>query len=208
MSARTLFLVRHGAVEQVQRFWGWTDVPLSDKGRRQAKRLGQLAPLWKLDRVMGSDLLRVRQTAQPLLAATGLELETFTDLRECNFGRWEGLSWEEIRQREPQPAEEFASHWLTATPHGGESVEQMDKRISQAWQSIWQQPWQRLALIGHAGTNRLLLLRFLGMPLNDLFRLGQDYACWSRVDFFEEAPTLMHLNVPADGFTQRRRDAE
>ncbi len=199
MSKRTLFLVRHGAVEQQKRFWGCMDVALSQQGRRQAVRLAQQATRWLPERIVGSDLLRVRQTAEPLLDATGLQLETFADLRECHFGEWEGLTWQEIRRRDPDQAERFLQEWVTATPPGGESVQAMQGRVMRAWQSIWEQPWQRLALIGHAGTNRLLLLQFLEMPLRHLFRIAQDYACWSRVDFVEGAPTLQHLNIPSQG---------
>ena len=198
MSRRTLFLVRHGAVEQQERFWGWTDVALSEQGQRQSEHLARQAAAWNPERIAGSDLLRVRQTAEPLLAASGLQLETFPDLRECQFGEWEGLTWQEIRQRDPERAEHYLGNWLTATPPGGESVEVMSRRVSRAWESIWEQPWQRLALIGHAGTNRLLLLQFLGMPLRHLFRIGQDYACWSQIEFEEGAPTLKHLNVPSE----------
>ncbi|HSR53956.1 MAG TPA: histidine phosphatase family protein [Acidobacteriota bacterium] len=190
---RRLYLVRHAEVRDKGRFHGSTDVELSEKGLRQAQRLAERARDWNPDRLAGSDLKRVRQTARPLAQHLGLELHVDPDLRECHFGRWENLSWEEIEQLDPGPAAAFLKDWVRNGAPQGETMEQMWRRVQAAWRRQWETSWRRLVLVGHAGTNLLLLAHFLEMPLSNLFRIRCDYTTVAVVDFKEGVPQLISL---------------
>lgn len=89
-----LLLVRHGATSwsATQRLNGWTDVPLSSDGRRQARRLRPIIEAARPGVVYSSDLVRARETAEIAGCAAKLDAR----LREFNFGSWEGRRWEEI----------------------------------------------------------------------------------------------------------------
>ncbi|HSR69137.1 MAG TPA: histidine phosphatase family protein [Acidobacteriota bacterium] len=192
---RRLYLVRHAEVRNKGRFHGSTDVELSPMGRRQARRLAEKARDWDPQRLAGSDLKRVRQTARPLARLFGLRLHTDPDLRECHFGRWENLSWDQIEQLDPEPAGAFLKDWVRNGAPDGETMEQMSLRVKAAWQRQWEASWERMVLVGHAGTNLLLLAHFLEMPLPNLFRIRCDYTTIAVVDFDDGVPRLSALGI-------------
>ena len=93
MTAAQLIVLRHGrtAWNATGRFQGQADIELDERGLAQAERaaevLAELAPV----AIHSSDLSRARQTAAPLAARCGLEVQTDQRLREINVGTWEGL---------------------------------------------------------------------------------------------------------------------
>lgn len=190
---RRLYLVRHAEVRNKGRFHGSTDVELSDKGRRQARRLAQRARDWNPDRLVGSDLRRVRQTARPLAQRFGLELHADPGFRECHFGSWENLTWKQIEESDPRPAAAFLEDWVGNSAPDGETLEQMWSRVKAAWESQWEESWERMVLVGHAGTNLLLLAHFLQMPWANLFRIRCDFTTLAVVDFQDGIPQLTSL---------------
>ena len=191
---RTLYLLRHARPKEAGRFIGHSDPALSEEGRRQARRLVEAARDWNLDAVAGSDLLRARQSVQPLLDAFGLGYWGDPGLRERHFGHWEGLSWKEIERLHPDEAQSFLNDWLRLTPAGGEAVQAMADRVEGAWQHLLKRSWKRLLLVGHAGTNRVLLCRLLGMPLQNMFRLAQGYSAVSQLELNATEPVLRLFN--------------
>jgi broad specificity phosphatase PhoE len=96
-----LIVVRHGRTSwnDLGLFQGHADIPLDAEGERQAARLADtLAPLGP-DRIAVSDLSRARQTAAPLVAATGVQPAVDARLREVDVGNWEGLTRDQVRLR-------------------------------------------------------------------------------------------------------------
>ena len=65
-----------------------------------------------------------------------------------------------------------------------------------AWERIWSRNWKRAIVIAHAGTNRILLAEFLGIPDENLFRIAQDYLGINCVEFVENTPTVQTINAP------------
>jgi broad specificity phosphatase PhoE len=93
-----LTLIRHGptAWNAARRFQGRSDIPLSAQGRAHARALASALRLEGFDKVYSSDLGRALQTARAIAEASGAEVVIDARLREFDFGRWEGLTWEEI----------------------------------------------------------------------------------------------------------------
>jgi broad specificity phosphatase PhoE len=92
---RRLILVRHGLSwwNLEQRVQGHADIGLTERGHDQAKRVAHaIAAQWPTAQVISSDLERCRDTATPIARALGVQLQLDADLRERNFGTWEGLS--------------------------------------------------------------------------------------------------------------------
>ncbi|MBI4759502.1 MAG: histidine phosphatase family protein, partial [Chloroflexi bacterium] len=98
-----LLLVRHGETDwnAEERYQGTTDVPLSAQGRAQAQALTSRMAGEVLDAIYASDLQRAWQTAEVIAAPHGLPVRPEPRLREIDFGAWEGLTFDEIRQRRP-----------------------------------------------------------------------------------------------------------
>jgi broad specificity phosphatase PhoE len=110
LAAKTIYLLRHGDVASryAGRFIGRTNVPLSRAGRRQAcrlaRRFGNLAGL----ACVASPLRRARDTARLAVPGMNGDLKIWPGLREIDFGRWEGLTFDEIRRRDPARVNDWA----------------------------------------------------------------------------------------------------
>ncbi|MCU1678833.1 MAG: pspA 2, partial [Frankiales bacterium] len=117
----TFVLVRHGvtAYTVAKRFCGSTDAPLNERGTAMAAAAaGRLVERAGVSVVVCSPLLRTRGTAEVIAAATGASLHVEDDLRECDFGEWEGLTFLEAQERFPDEI----TAWLAdpeAAPPGG-----------------------------------------------------------------------------------------
>ena len=99
-----LALVRHAEPEETAhgRCYGSLDVGLSQAGREHAARLAVELAALDYDAVVASPRTRARETAEPLAAARGLAVTVADDLREIDFGSFEGRTYEEIEQSEPE----------------------------------------------------------------------------------------------------------
>jgi probable phosphoglycerate mutase len=161
MGDPTLYLLRHGETEfNVQgRYQGWSDSPLTARGRDQARRHGALlktlieAPQdWRL---VASPLGRALASARIVCAGLGLpEAAIATDdrLKEMAFGKWEGLNVREIRARYPVAwAARQADRWNHPRP-GGESYALLAARTSAFLRDLQGDT----IVVGHGGAGRVL----------------------------------------------------
>lgn len=152
--ATRVILIRHGetAWNRATRIQGHTDIPLSPLGLAQAQRLAEALADEPLAAIYASDLSRARQTAEALASAQGLPVRMDAGLRERAFGRFEGLSWEEIAQTYPDDA----TRWRRREPDfpvgGGESLTVFSARCLQAaTRAVASHPGQSIALVAHGG---------------------------------------------------------
>jgi 2,3-bisphosphoglycerate-dependent phosphoglycerate mutase len=159
----TLLLVRHGETDWNAdgRLQGHTDRPLSDFGRRQAQRLAEELAGEELQAIYASDLVRACETAKIVGERLGLPVALDSDLREKNWGTWEGLTAVE-RDRV-----EFA----------GESTEEHQERILRALERIAaRHPVGRVLIVTHGGSMRRVQTAALGMALPVVDNCGR-WAC-------------------------------
>ena len=129
-----------------------------------------------VSRLLCSPLSRCVESAGIVGSALGLRPEAVPALREISLGEWEGLTVAEVRERFPGEYEARGRDLATFRPAGGESFADLGRRAWVAFEALsdFKSPQ---AIVAHGGVNRVLLCRILGMPLENLFRLGQDYAC-------------------------------
>src|SRR6202047_2637867 len=130
----TTVLLRHGDTElsPEHRFSGLRDLPLSANGTRQAKAAaGRLAAGAPVDAVVSSPLQRALATAAIAADELGLTAVIDDDLRETDFGDWDGFTLEEIQQRWPTAAAAWREGPDQAPP-GGESFADTSHRVNQA----------------------------------------------------------------------------
>ncbi|HEU5477437.1 MAG TPA: histidine phosphatase family protein [Gaiellaceae bacterium] len=157
----TLLLVRHGETDWNAdgRLQGQTDRPLSDFGRRQARELAEELEDEQLEAIYSSDLARARETAEIVGARLGLPVVFDPDLREKDWGTWEGLTAVE-RDRV-----EFV----------GESTEAHQERILLALRRISaRHPGDgRVLVVTHGGSMRRVQTAALGMALPVIENCGR-----------------------------------
>src|SRR5882757_7774281 len=99
-----VFMVRHGAtvLSAEDRFAGATDVPLSDEGREQTRRLAERLSRENIAAIFASPLGRTMETARILAEPHGLQVQEREDFREISHGHWEQMTRREVEERFPE----------------------------------------------------------------------------------------------------------
>ncbi len=154
-----LTLIRHGPTEwnATRRFQGRTDVPLSAPGRAAARTIAQRLQDEPISRIYSSDLSRALSTARIVGAARAAEVVTDERLREFDFGRWEGLTWDEIVTRYPHLANLGFRAAKQYAPEGGESFAQVRERLASFLGDLAKEPFDAVAVVTHAGPLHAIL---------------------------------------------------
>jgi probable phosphoglycerate mutase len=196
---RTVLLIRHGAVvgDADRRFIGATDWPMSEGGEAQVRRLANwLGARFPIASIYCSDLFRSRRTAE-LLAAEGRQpIHVRSSLREINLGAWEGVLRAELARSEPDEYARRGRDIVDYRPTGGESFSDLAGRVLPCWRSlIAGERDEVVAVAGHCGVNRVILCDILGMPLANLFRIGQRPGCLNMIAWSASAPVVRLLDA-------------
>lgn len=165
MSAATILLARHGQSEwnRCKRVTGQLDPELAPEGRAQALALAELLAGIRLSAVFASDLARSRETARPVAAAHGLEVQELAALRELHFGVLQGRFRD---ARDPAAAALWRARKadpLGFRPPKGETFAELSLRVGGAVRRILAVHLEGTVLIvGHRNTNRAILASLLG----------------------------------------------
>jgi broad specificity phosphatase PhoE len=182
-----IFLVRHGATTLTaeDRFAGATDVPLSDTGREQVRRLAARLADDGISAVYASPLGRTVETAQILAAPHGLAVQVRDGLREISHGRWEQKTRHEVEHEFPEEAAAWEEDPFTFAPAGGESGLAVTARALPVLMDIVRANQGGCVIIAsHKATIRLLLSSILGFdPRRYRDNLDQSPAALNIVDF-------------------------
>lgn len=190
---RRLTLIRHGLTEwnRQRRFQGQADPPLTEAGRKQARRLARLLSRYaQVDAVVSSPLRRARETAE--LAFPGREVATDARLMELDFGRFEGRTAAENAQ-DPAWAEWAADAFGRRTP-GGESYEDLRTRAV-AWFCELPADVGEVAVVTHSGVIQMLLSHVLGIERPRWRkRIYVRHSSVTRILFAEEGTVVERVN--------------
>ena len=133
---KRLVLVRHGetAGQSSIRYYGVTDVPLSDVGRAQVLAAKRRIGGETYRGVWASTLCRSWESARIVAPGGGIRLDS--DLREIDFGDWEGLTKEEIAVHDPAGFAEWQEQKLDFTFPGGETRNEFRARVARAFGDV------------------------------------------------------------------------
>jgi probable phosphoglycerate mutase len=197
LSDRCIYLLRHAEPllePGGRRYIGQTDPPLSPFGIGQAQRWRDCFGDIAMEGFFSSDLQRAAHTARIIAGGRESEVLLLPELRELNLGVWEGFSFDEVRQKDPQGFEQRGLDPAHYRPPGGESFDDLRRRGVPAFERIMAQVVGRVLVVGHAGVNRVILCHLLGVPLAHLFRLGQDYAGLNVVEILASGCRVRAIN--------------
>ncbi len=162
-----LYLVRHGETESniERRYQGWSESPLSQAGIRQAEKTAHFLGRQNLSGLYCSDLSRAFHTARVIGNPTGLKPEVTPLLREINFGRWEGMTFDEIEQQWGCEIRSWLDDPFNRSAPDGETLDQVCARMKSFLEHLEQQAndGQSIAAVSHGGSIRALLFNVLGM---------------------------------------------
>jgi len=193
-----LLLVRHGETElnSAERYWGHSDVKLSALGVRQAERLRDRLATHKIDTIYSSDLQRAWATANTIASRHQLDVTICAELREINFGKIEGLNFEEISQLFP----EFAAKWKARRSTniefpGGESLDQLNNRVSNFVGRLKKhEAEETILIVAHAGVLRSLICQLMEIELRYIYQIRLDLASLSILETHPAGAILTLLN--------------
>ena len=195
-----LHLVRHGEVaeEYHQVFGGRIDMELSLLGHRQAKRLAKFLDDRPFDRIYCSPMVRVRQTAEPLLDALGQAAVVIDDLREVDFGVWTGYKWYEIEEKFGMDAIDWLVHLQNGDVPEAEPMDVYESRIKRSLDRILSEgEGDDVLVFCHGGVIRMLLALLLKESFSTMDRFEVDYASLSVAEIRGERVELtLHNFAP------------
>ena len=191
----TTALLRHGQtpLSIERRFAGIGDIDLTELGAQQARSAAQRlarrpAPI---KAIVTSPLRRARRTAEEVARATGAALRVEDDLRETDFGAWEGLTFAEVSQKWPAEMRE----WLAGTdaaPPGGESFADVERRVVAALERLLTRyPAATVLVVSHVTPIKTLVRRALAAPAVTMYRMHLDVASLCEVDWYPDGPAVV-----------------
>ncbi|WP_367132058.1 bifunctional RNase H/acid phosphatase [Saccharothrix sp. HUAS TT1] len=191
-----LYLLRHGQTELsvARRYSGRGNPPLTEVGRGQVEAAARrLAKVEGLTAVVASPLARAQETARAVAAATGVDLTSDDDLVETDFGGWEGLTFTEAAERDPDAHRRWLGDPSVPTP-GGESFDQVHHRVRRARNAIVaRHGGANVVVVSHVTPIKALLRMALDVGPNLLFRLHLDLASLSVVEFYPDGHASVRL---------------
>ena len=165
-------IVRHGQskAQECGYLVGKMEAPLSELGERQAKAVSEyILKTYKIDAVYSSPLERACNTVRGVAEELNLPIIKETELREFDFGEWEGLTHEEIKNNFDDGYSKWASDPGVYTPHGGETMAHMQTRVVEKLKEIGKREDGKTVLIGaHSSVIRTLQCYIQGLPLTKM----------------------------------------
>ena len=166
MPLRKLILIRHGETDGLSsvRFYGSTDVPLSESGKAQMRRVAARLRETPVDRWVASSLSR--SWAGAVIASRGAKVKLEADFREIHFGRWEGMTAEEIRATDPVRYEDWQNGAEGFEYPNGELRAAFRGRVGSALVRLLAEDARTAACVLHKGVIREIVRALTGTALD------------------------------------------
>lgn len=180
MTDTLIDFLRHGEPVGGRRFRGnGVDDPLSEKGWQQMwDAVGEQLP-WQ--QIISSPMRRCSAFAGALAEKYGFELSIDDRFREVGFGRWEGLSPDEVVRRNPREYTAFYCDPCCNRPAGAEALEDFGLRVAQALQDVLSDyHGEHVLVVAHAGVIRAALGYILNTDPSAWYRTRIDNAAFTR----------------------------
>lgn len=198
MNKSVLWLARHGETEWTvdDRFNGWSDVALTELGKCQAQSLGSYLKERPLAAIYSSPLKRCAETAQLASAPHDLSPTIVPELKELNYGVWDGMARVDIISR-------YSDAWAAwmqdpaamAAPEGESGYDVLTRVIPSIKDLVTRHSGKEILVVAHKAVNRLFLCDILGIPPRDYRkRIGQSPCALNCVQWVADEPCVMLIN--------------
>ena len=191
-----VIFIRHGQTEWnvTGRYQGQSDVQLTAEGRKQAEQLAADFPVDKVDAVYASDLQRAMVTAETIAQKFGLSVQAEPAFREVSFGKWEGLTYQQIVAEWEEGMTNFFQHPDILEIPGGETFPAVQKRATDKLQELVKKhDGQTIVVVAHGAVLRTMLTAALHMPLQYLWSIRQFNTAVNIVRYDEGANATVEL---------------
>jgi alpha-ribazole phosphatase len=193
-----LYLTRHGETDWniKQRFQGHSDIPLNENGRCQAADLARRLAEESIDAIYASNLSRAWETAETIAEHHSCPLIAEPGLREASFGKWEGMTYNEIQASDPEAVQAWHEDMANFAPPEGETPDQLAQRVASAYATINQQHGndETVLLVAHGGSLQMLIANLLQLSPAHFWQFHLKPCSLSLISVYEEGPILNLLN--------------
>jgi alpha-ribazole phosphatase len=192
-----LLLVRHGITQNNvdSTYTGQADVPLTELGKRQASAVGRYLAQEQLDVILSSDLQRALITASEIARHHHLSVLAEPDLREICMGEWEGLSAQEVQERNPAEWTYVRNDPINHAPTGGESFAQVKRRAARTLRRCLENYRGKTVLWStHGGFIEAALCHALKLDLTYRRCFHHNNTAVTELDFTQELPIIERMN--------------
>lgn len=192
-----ILLVRHAQTKlhKDDRFWGKTDVTLSDFGVWQAEKLRDRLVEEKIAAVYASALSRAQHTAEIITQGRKCNITICEEINEINFGFIEGLTYDEIKLLHPELAETLSGFGTLAKFPGGESFEGLNSRVKIFVEKLGNhQPNETVLVVSHGGPLPLMICHLLGIGAEHWRKIWLETTSLSIVNTYPQGARLSLLN--------------
>jgi len=171
-----IIIARHGQTEWNvgEVFRGRADIELDETGVKQAELLAEYLSNAKIDAIYSSPMKRALKTAKAIASHHQLDVEIAPGLIDFNFGEWQGLSHQEVKEKYT----ELYKQW-TNTPHkvrmpAGETLDDVRKRATGVVNEVIARYEDTVVLIAHRVVNKVLICALLGLDNSHFWDIRQD----------------------------------
>lgn len=198
----SIIFVRHGSTDfpEDQVYKGDNGPQLNTDGQMQAQRLGEWIKGDSITAVFVSPSRRTLETANPIVKSLSLEYKIMDELKERDFGIWEGLTFSEIESQYPEGLKKWKEDPISYTPEGGESIIDLQKRVNNVVQGVVQQfKGKKIVVVAHMGPIRVAISLALQIPLTNYRHVQIHPGSATRIDYGITAANLIYLGALPGG---------
>jgi broad specificity phosphatase PhoE len=192
-----LFLIRHGDTvdEDAKKVYkGSIDIPLSNKGIARMERVASFLSGYTIDVLYSSTLSRAIESARIIGNPHKLDVNKESGFNELGFGKWEGLSFNEINEEYPELFPLWSKNPVSYTPPDGEHLlDARERMMSALYRIIARQKGRNVAIVSHSGTLKIIISTLFALDLSHMYKFAQDYGCVDIIDIDDNNKVVIKL---------------
>lgn len=175
-------------------FRGQIDIDLNETGVKQAELLSGYLSTSAIAAVYSSPLKRALKTAEIIAQPHKLEVDVDPDLIDFNFGKWQGLSHQEVKEKYRDLYATWITHPEQVRMPDGEALEDVSKRVIRVRNKVIENHRGTVVIVGHRVVNKVMICTLLGLDNSHFWKIRQDTCGISIFSYLNEQFILTKHN--------------
>ena len=191
-----IILARHGETEWnvAEVFRGQIDIDLNETGVKQAELLSGYLSTSAIEAVYSSPLKRALKTAEIIAQPHKIKVNVDSDLIDFNFGKWQGLSHQEVKEKYRDLYATWITHPEQVRIPDGEALEDVSKRVIRVRNKVIENHRGTVVIVGHRVVNKVMICTLLGLDNSHFWKIRQDTCGISIFSYLNEQFILTKHN--------------
>jgi len=194
---KSIFIIRHGETNSVvtKKLCGRTDDVITKNGLSQIEKLLNILKTINPDKIFSSPLIRAKQSAEILTSHFKKDIIILENLKEIDFGDYEGLTLDEVKKNNLNDYENWINHPGKYTPNNGEKLSDLVKRIKNIFNEIINDKEDNKIyfIVTHGGPIRASLINALDIPLDSYWNIKIPHGSVTKYEYEDGALKLCYM---------------